>query len=233
MSRSILISTAAACALLLGGMARDGALAQDGAAQGEPAEPTVGERAGEAIDRGLGAIGEAIDQGAETVREFDSEDAADLLRRGGEALGTAGERAGEYAERLAAQIDHGDQSRLTVATGEHGEYVADGEGRALYMFEADTRGEGGAEAQSACADACAEAWPPLVVEEAPEAGEQIQDDLIGTIERPDGAMQVTYGGWPLYYYLQDEGAGQTTGHDVEGFGAEWYLVEPSGEQLHD
>ena len=233
MSRSLWIS-AAAGALLLGGIAQEGVLAQSGAGEGEPAERTVGERAGDAIDRAFGAVGEAVEQGSEAVREFGSEDAADLLRRGGEALGTAGERAGDYAERLAARIEHGDQSRLTVGTSEeHGEYVADGEGWALYMFEADTRGEGGTEAQSTCTDACAEAWPPLVVDEAPEAGDQMQADLIGTIERPDGAMQVTYGGWPLYYYVQDQEPGQTTGHDIEDHGAEWYLVAPSGEQLHD
>ncbi|HEX2257308.1 MAG TPA: hypothetical protein VHG92_11525 [Afifellaceae bacterium] len=233
MSRFSWISTAAASALLLALFPQDGALAQSGAEE-RPAERSAGDQAGDAIDRALGAIGEAVDQGAEAVRELDSDDAADLLRRGGEALGTAGERAGEYAQQLAARIEHGDQSRLTVAeSAEHGEYVADGEGWALYMFEADTRGEGETEAQSTCYESCAEAWPPLVVDEAPEAGDQLQADLIGTIERRDGALQVTYGGWPLYYWAQDQEPGQTTGHDIEDHGAEWYLVAPSGEQLHD
>lgn len=42
-------------------------------------------------------------------------------------------------------------------------------------------------------------------------------------------MQVSYGGWPLYNYVKDQGPGQTTGQDIEGFGGEWYLVSPSGE----
>ena len=122
------------------------------------------------------------------------------------------------------------QTTLTVATSEeHGEYIADGDGRALYMFEIDQRGEGDENAVSNCYDACAEAWPPLTAEGEPAAGDQVNAELIGTLERTDGEMQVSYGGWPLYYYVQDQGAGQTTGHDVEGFGGEWYLVTPSGE----
>lgn len=127
-----------------------------------------------------------------------------------------------------------DQASLTVATSdEHGEYIADGEGMALYMFEADTRGEDGTSAETTCYDDCAAAWPPLTTDGEPQAGDQVQADLIGTIERRDGSMQVTYGGWPLYYFQRDEAPGDTTGHDVEGFGAEWYLVAPSGDHIHD
>ena len=120
---------------------------------------------------------------------------------------------------------------LTVRESpEHGQYVADAEGMALYMFESDTRGEGDTPAESTCHDDCAEAWPPLIAQE-PQGGDQIQADLIGTFERRDGEMQVTYGGWPLYYFVRDEEPGDTAGHDVEGFGAEWYLVGPDGEAI--
>jgi predicted lipoprotein with Yx(FWY)xxD motif len=73
-----------------------------------------------------------------------------------------------------------DAAELTVRESpEYGRYIADGEGMALYMFEADTRGEGDSEAVS--------------------------------------------------YFVRDEAAGDTNGHDFEGFGAEWYLVSPGGE----
>lgn len=118
---------------------------------------------------------------------------------------------------------------LTVRESpEHGNYIAGGEGMSLYMFEADTQGQGEAAAETTCYDDCAEAWPPLIGEE-PQAGEGVQADLIDTIERRDGQMQVTYNGWPLYYFVRDQNPGDTTGHDVEGFGAEWYLVAPDGE----
>lgn len=132
------------------------------------------------------------------------------------------------AASVGAQEGSGDE--LTVANSpEHGDYVADAQGRALYMFETDQRGKGEEKASSTCYDACAEAWPPLIVERKPSGGMSLTPGLIDTFERKDGKMQVTYGGWPLYYYVKDEGAGKTTGHDVEGFGGEWYLVAPSGD----
>lgn len=135
------------------------------------------------------------------------------------------------ASVAAAPANAQDQSaKLTVQeSAEHGAYVADADGRALYMFEADTRGEGDEKASSACYDACAKAWPPLVVADTPEAGDKVQAEMIGTIERKGGDKQATYSGWPLYYYMKDQGAGQTTGQDIEGFGGEWYLMSPSGE----
>ena len=142
------------------------------------------------------------------------------------------------AAGLAAMLAFGlvpsaaqEAAELTVRTSDqHGPYIADGEGRSLYLFEADTQGVGNSKPVSKCADACAEFWPPLIAE-APKAGDQVYEDFIGTIQRADGKTQVTYGGWPLYYFSQDRGPGDTTGHDIEGFGAEWYLLNPTGEKV--
>lgn len=125
-------------------------------------------------------------------------------------------------------------AQLTAAqSAEYGAYVADAEGRALYMFTADQQGTGDQAATSNCYDACAQAWPPLLTEGDPVAGPQVDETLLGTLERQDGTTQVTYGGWPLYYYVQDQGPGQTTGQDVQGFGGEWYLVSPQGERIEE
>jgi predicted lipoprotein with Yx(FWY)xxD motif len=123
------------------------------------------------------------------------------------------------------------QARVDVAEKDpFGEYITDAGGMSLYMFEADTRGQ-----ESTCYDACAEAWPPMTVEDAAQAtaGEDANEALVGTIERRDGELQLTYGGWPLYYFARDQQPGDTTGQDVEGFGAEWYLVSPAGEVIHE
>jgi hypothetical protein len=37
----------------------------------------------------------------------------------------------------------------------------------------------------------------------------------------------------LYYFARDESAGDTKGQDIEGFGAEWYLVSPEGEKVEE
>ena len=47
----------------------------------------------------------------------------------------------------------------------------------------------------------------------------------------DGTKQVTYAGHPLYYFAGDSGAGQTNGQGVDGFGALWWLVAPSGQKI--
>lgn len=125
-----------------------------------------------------------------------------------------------------------DEVRLTTAqSAKFGTYVADGSGRALYMFTADRQGTAASVAQTNCYDRCAVAWPPLVAEGAPALGDQLQKSLLGSITRKDGKRQVTYGGWPLYYYVKDSGPGSTAGQDVHGSGGEWYLVGPDGKKI--
>jgi predicted lipoprotein with Yx(FWY)xxD motif len=101
-----------------------------------------------------------------------------------------------------------------------GEFVVDAEGRTLYVFLSDSSG------QSACSDDCAASWPPAIVEEGaePTGGEGVTGE-IGTIERDDGTLQLTLGGWPLYRYAADQAAGDTTG---EGVGGVWFLARPDG-----
>ena len=50
----------------------------------------------------------------------------------------------------------------------------------------------------------------------------------GTTKRKDGRLEVTYAGHPLYYFITDTKAGDATGQGVNGFGALWYVVSPSG-----
>lgn len=121
-------------------------------------------------------------------------------------------------------------AEVTLATDSlpgAGPYLTDGDGRAVYLFTADSAGT------SACYDACAEAWPPLMARNGGATAEvpAIQQSLIGTTERRDGGRQVTYGGHPLYYFARDTGPGDTAGQDVHGQGGEWYLVALAGEPL--
>jgi predicted lipoprotein with Yx(FWY)xxD motif len=82
-----------------------------------------------------------------------------------------------------------------------------------------------------CSGACATAWPPLTATGAPTAGTGVTASDLGTINRSDGTKQVTYAGHPLYYFAGDTAAGQTSGEGSNGFGAPWYLVAPSGQQI--
>ena len=124
-----------------------------------------------------------------------------------------------------------DAAQVTVSQSEeHGEYLTDADGRALYLFTTDTQGSGDTEAQISCSGECLDAWPLFTTTGDPQAGDMADASLLGTVEH-DGESVVTYNGWPLYYFVQDAGAGQTTGQDVESFGGEWYLVTPAGEKV--
>lgn len=134
---------------------------------------------------------------------------------------------------VAPSAVHAAQASLSVQKSEQlGEYIADGTGKALYLFKADTQGKGGKEATSACHDKCAGAWPPFITSDKPSPGDGVNASLIGAIERRDGTMQVTYNGWPLYYFVKDQKPGDTNGQDIEGFGEEWYLLTPAGDTVH-
>lgn len=91
------------------------------------------------------------------------------------------------------------------------------DGLTLYQFASDTKGG----TTSACVAACATTWPPLTVTAATQlvAGTGASKAL-ATITRTDGSLQVTYDGYPLYFYSGDSLTGQTNGATVGG----WSLV---------
>lgn len=112
--------------------------------------------------------------------------------------------------------------QVAAASSPVGEILTDGSGRTLYMFTQDSPGK------SVCYDTCAEKWPPLTAKAKPEAGSGVDASMLGTIERKNGDMQVTYADMPLYYWVKDEAAGDITG---QGVGGVWYVVSPSGEPI--
>src|SRR5688572_8038205 len=95
-----------------------------------------------------------------------------------------------------AVADYSDGKLALSVKEAFGEYVTDGKGRALYLFEEDKKGV------SRCYEKCAEVWPPFVVSTEKIRVEDLNKDLIGMIERKDGQLQVTYDGKPLYYYIK-------------------------------
>jgi predicted lipoprotein with Yx(FWY)xxD motif len=122
---------------------------------------------------------------------------------------------------------------------DHGPYLTDGDGRALYMFVDDpTAAEPGAETMSegvrdnavSCVDACLEAWPAFFEGTDIRAGEEVNEELL-YVTQFDDRTQVVYNGWPLFYFVRDEQPGDTNGHGVESFGGYWLLVAPDGSAV--
>jgi predicted lipoprotein with Yx(FWY)xxD motif len=116
---------------------------------------------------------------------------------------------------------------IAVATNAKlGQILVDGKGMTVYLFVADTG------TASTCYTSCAQVWPPVLTTGAPQAGTGAQASLLGTTTRTDGTVEVTYAGHPLYYFLQDKQPGDTTGQGVNGFGALWWVLSPSGAAMH-
>lgn len=114
---------------------------------------------------------------------------------------------------------------IVTASGKHGTYLAGAGGRALYLWEGDKGG------MSNCSGACAQVWPPLTTKSKPIAGSGVTASKLGTVKRSDGTLQVTYSGHPLYYFAEDSGPGTTLGQASDGFGADWWIVAPSGAAI--
>jgi predicted lipoprotein with Yx(FWY)xxD motif len=89
-----------------------------------------------------------------------------------------------------------------------GTVLTDASGRTLYTFDQDTAGA----TASACTGACASAWPPLTATGTPTAGAGVQ----GALATISGG-QVTRDGHPLYRWMGDHAAGDTTGDGINGF----------------
>jgi predicted lipoprotein with Yx(FWY)xxD motif len=103
-----------------------------------------------------------------------------------------------------------------------GKFLADGDGNTLYLFTKDTKGT------SNCYDKCATAWPPVLPEGQPTLMNGVDTALISTTVRTDGSVQLTYNGWPLYYYFKDKAPGDTTGQAANEV---WWVVSGEGNPI--
>lgn len=115
--------------------------------------------------------------------------------------------------------------KVNLASSKLGRILVDGNGRTLYLFQADKS------SASTCNGACASAWPPLTTSSAPLAGSGIAAAKLGTTKRADGTNEVTFNGHPLYYYVGDNAPGQTTGQALVAFGAEWDVLSGAGNKI--
>jgi len=125
----------------------------------------------------------------------------------------------------AATKPVGSSATVSVANTGLGKILVDSQGKTLYLFEKDTG------TKSTCSGGCATIWPPLRASGKPTAGTGVKASLLGTTQRSDGNTQVTYDGHPLYLYEADASAGDTNGQGVNAYGALWYVLSASGNEV--
>jgi predicted lipoprotein with Yx(FWY)xxD motif len=99
-------------------------------------------------------------------------------------------------------------------------------GRTLYRYTPDRKDVN----RCSSVPICAKYWPADLVKAGakPTAGGGVNPKLVGTMKGPKsakGMRQVTYAGWPLYYFAGDTKAGQVRG---QGLYKTWYVVNAKG-----
>lgn len=172
-------------------------------------------------DDGTAAADDAGDAAAETEAApadagVETEAAED------DAAGGAGETeaADDEGDGVVDDEAAAGQTVLTAGSSDLGEIVTDGDGNTVYVFDMDEEGV------SNCTGDCADAWPPVTGEVS--AGDGVDEALLGSTEREDGSVQVTYDGQPLYFYSADQAPGDTNG---QGVGDVWWVVGPDGQKI--
>jgi predicted lipoprotein with Yx(FWY)xxD motif len=104
-------------------------------------------------------------------------------------------------------------------------YLTDGFGRTLYVCLDDQPRTALSAAISSCDAACTAQRPVFAVSESARTTllpSAIEPAELGELERPDGQVQITYRGWPLYYCRGDGDAGSTEGHNDRA----WRAIDP-------
>ena len=124
----------------------------------------------------------------------------------------------EEAATETTAVEEASPKAVFVGETPLGVALTDADGFTLYGFTKDTDGH------PTCNDACADAWPPLLVD-----GDTLPDGL--DAQRCSASSSVTTvhqlkaGKWPLYRFAGDDEPGQTNG---QGSGDVWFVVNPDG-----
>jgi len=103
-----------------------------------------------------------------------------------------------------------------------GFYLVNGSGSTLYYRTTDFQSNG----TSTCTGTCTTVWPVfytanLVLPPGLNAGS------FKAVTRADGKQQLTYNGWPLYFYYSDQKPGDDLGQGISGIWFAYNLPTPS------
>jgi predicted lipoprotein with Yx(FWY)xxD motif len=98
-----------------------------------------------------------------------------------------------------------------------GTVLARSDRQALYYWQVEKRAGG----KIRCVGTCAALWPPLLVRSALAVPKRVAGirGTFGVIRRPNGRLQVTHNGLPVYTYVH-EGPGEVRCDNVGG----WFVI---------
>jgi predicted lipoprotein with Yx(FWY)xxD motif len=97
----------------------------------------------------------------------------------------------------------------------HAKVLINRSGRTLYHLSVEHKGH------FICTDTtCLSLWHPLVVAKGTKPSGSVS---LGTVRRPDGRIQVTYKGGPLYVFAEDTKSGDVKGEGFRDVGV-WHAA---------
>ncbi|MDX3352448.1 hypothetical protein PV703_03735 [Streptomyces sp. ME01-24h] len=178
---------------------------QQNAARSAPAQPYYGTSAG--------------DDGYDSENPADPSAGTDDGYGGGTGDGSGGGSADSASDKKWPILS-------VVKDAALGDILVDSQGRSLYRFDKDTDWP----MVSNCTGECLKKWPaakPVIKAQAEAAG--LNPQLVSTYTRPDGAKQLSYDCWPVYWYAGDTKPGDTNGH---GVGGTWWAVGANGKKAN-
>ena len=105
-----------------------------------------------------------------------------------------------------------------------GAIIVNGKGLTLYHVSSERAGK------LSCTGNCLYFWFPVIVTAKTKivVGAGLSKAKVGTIRRPNGALQLTYNKLPLYRYYLDRKPSQVKGQGVKDPAGTWYAVSSSG-----
>jgi predicted lipoprotein with Yx(FWY)xxD motif len=124
------------------------------------------------------------------------------------------------APALVTSTTTAEPSISIVTDSKLGQILVGDQGMTLYILTKD------APDQSNCNAACLQKWPPLLTQGSPTLGAGLEPTMFGMATLPDGTKILTFNKMPLYYFVGDGKAGDTTG---EGVGGVWFVISPLGK----
>ena len=107
-------------------------------------------------------------------------------------------------------------AREATAPSLHKTVLTNTKGLTLYSLSAEKNG------RFICTGSCTRTWFPLVVARGTKPKGPVR---LGTIKRPEGKIQVTFRGLPLYTFDGDRAKGQANGEGFKDVGT-WHAVTP-------
>lgn len=110
---------------------------------------------------------------------------------------------------------------VKTAPSSRGTILVNSQGMTLYRLSGEQNGK------FICTSAaCVGIWHPLTAPASGAPGGAVGS--LGTVKRPDGTVQVTYKGTPLYTFSQDSHSGETNGQGIKDVGTWSVITTTSG-----